>query len=717
MTLPDGRGSTSLLALISLSSAALFTIGCENRVAPPTTPAPTESTRPQPSPPHVPFADVTAAAGLAGFVHETGAAGDKLLPETMGGGAGFFDYDSDGDADLLLVNSSRWPRDEPPADAAPARSRLYRNDGTGRFDDVTAGSGLDLTLYGMGCACGDYDGDGAPDVYLTALGENRLFRNAGGGRFVDVTAETGTAGPAAAWTTAAGWFDADGDGDLDLLALNYLDWTAAADRAQPFTLTGSERGYGRPRAFGGTVPLLYRNDGGGRFTEVAEVAGLHVLNPATGEPLAKSLGLTFADADADGDLDILIANDTVRDFLFLNRTADGEPGRFVEAGIAAGIAFDERGAARGGMGIDAAPLRNDATLAVVIGNFSTEMTALYTSRRGEALFADDAAAAGLGAATRPDLTFGLLWSDADLDGRPDLITANGHLEPEIARAQPGVRYAQPPRLFWNAGPRAATEFVPLGVEQTGPAFARPIVGRAVAGADVDLDGDPDYLFTSLGGPPRLFRNDQTLGRHWLRVTVRGDGFNTGAIGATVAATAGGRTRTQTVNPTRGYLTQVELPLTFGLGEAETVETLRVVWPDGTTRTLENVAADRAIVVPRPKQPDASTDLFSPLLRLGEHRGERGERVTTGFHATPQPSRAPGVRLAAGGPVPPRRRRGAWRRGCRGRTPSGGGGRAGRRASPRGAPTGCPPARRTRRGRPARGSGGTAPRPGRGAPAG
>ena len=615
MTPPCEPGATrGRVVLTAIACALLLTAACmacggaqkflgaylnagADAVAP-SAPAPARRVESE-SPPHLPLTDVTAAAGLAGFVHETGAAGDKLLPETMGGGAGFFDYDADGDADLLLVNSTRWPGDEPPPDRAPALTRLYRNDGTGRFDDVTAGSGLGMTLHGMGCACGDYDGDGAPDVYLTALGKNRLFRNAGDGRFEDVTAATGTAGPATAWTTAAGWFDADGDGDLDLLALNYLDWTAAADRAQPFTLTGSERGYGRPRAFGGTVPLLYRNDGGGRFTEVAGEAGLHVSNPATGEPLAKSLGLTFADVDADGDPDVLIANDTVRNFLFLNQTAQGRPGRFIESGIAAGIAFDENGAARGGMGIDAALLRNDATLAVAIGNFSTETTAFYTSRRGEALFADDAAAAGLGAATRPDLTFGLLWTDADLDGRPDLITANGHLEPEIARVQPGVRYAQPPRLFWNAGPHAATEFVPFNSRRTGPAFARPLVGRAVGSADVDLDGDPDYLFTSLGGPPRLFRNDQALGRHWLRVTVRGDELNTDAIGATVAVTAGGRTRTRTVNPTRGYLTQIELPLTFGLGDAGTVDALRVDWPDGAARTLKNLAADRAVAVPRP----------------------------------------------------------------------------------------------------------------------
>ena len=414
-----------------------------------------------------------------------------------------------------------------------------------------------------------------------------MFRNDGGGRFADVTDEFHVAGPESAWTTAAAWFDADGDGDLDLFAANYVEWSREYDLAQPFTLLGDDRGYGRPAAFGGSVPLLFRNDGG-TFTEVAEASGLHVLNDATGTPLAKSLGVTLADADGDGDLDLFVANDTVRNFLFLNRTADGNPGQFVESGVAAGVAFDENGEARGAMGVDAATFRDDADLAFAVGNFSTEMTALYASQRGVGAFTDEAVANGLGPQTRLALTFGVLFTDADLDGRPDLLCANGHLEEDIQRVQQAISYAQPPQLFWNAGADAATEFVPFSQEQVGEAFFEPLVGRAALAADIDLDGDEDYLLTTLAGPPKLFRNDREQGKG-LRVTVRGTGGNAAAIGAAVTVTAGGRTQTKLVNPTRGYLSQVELPLTFGLGgDAETAD-VRVVWPDGVEQTLTGVS--------------------------------------------------------------------------------------------------------------------------------
>ena len=560
---------------------------------------------PEVEPPVVPFTDVTAAAGID-FVHENGAAGEKLLPETMGGGGGFFDFDADGDPDLLLVNSMRWPWDERPIDGPPATCRLYENDGTGQFTDVTAGSGIDVPLYGMGCAFGDYDADGDPDVYLTALGPNRLLRNDGADvdgkpRFTDVTAETGTAGGADDWTTGAGWFDADGDGDLDLLAVNYVQWSRAFDLAQPFTLVGGGRAYGRPQAFAGTFPLLFRNplvggERGKKFAEVAEEAGLHVMNAATGVPLAKSLGLTFCDADGDGRLDPVVANDTVRNFLFLRSGRGGDGAGFVESGELAGLAYDENGMARGAMGVDAARLRGGTDLAVAVGNFSTEMTALYVSPADAFTFTDEAVANGLGPQTRLELTFAVLFLDADLDGRADLLCANGHLEEEINRVQPAIHYAQSPQLFWNAGPDAATEFVPLGADRVGGDFRRPLVGRGASVADIDLDGDPDVLLCAVNGPARLLRNDQSLGRHWLRVRCVGAGANIDAVGARVTVVTADGEQVAWVNPTRGYLSQVELPLTFGLGDADAVERVTVRWPDGGETVVERPAVDAELVV-------------------------------------------------------------------------------------------------------------------------
>ena len=528
--------------------------------------------------PSIPWADITAAAGID-FVHENGARGQKLLPETMGGGVAWLDHDGDGFDDLLLVGSATWDgSDEQPSLA------LYRNAGDGTFEDITAAVGLDLTLYGMGCAVGDYDGDGDADLYITALGPNRLLRR-DGDRYVDVTDATGTAGGDDDWTTAAGFLDYDRDGDLDLVAVNYLDWSAEYDTAQNFRITGDQRGYGRPQNFGGTAPLLFRNDGadgdgndGVAFSEVAEDAGLHIRNPDTQVPAMKSLGLGIDDFNGDGWLDLLVANDTVRNCLFLNR----QDGTFAEAGIASGVAFDDAGHARGAMGVDVARFRDDDSLGVVIGNFANEMTALYVDPYRSAAFSDEAVASGLGPQTRLLLTFGVLFLDADLDGRLDIACANGHLDEDIALVQESQRYEQPPQLFWNAGDAGATEFVPLGVDQLGEAYLKPMVGRAVAAADIDLDGDPDLVMTQVGGPPRLLRNDviRPDGRESIRLT----GF---PIGTRITLNVPGEAAVErVVNPTRGYLSQsstavlLTVPTSAAAGFA-----FDITLPDGRTVTL------------------------------------------------------------------------------------------------------------------------------------
>jgi enediyne biosynthesis protein E4 len=568
--------------------------------------------------PYVPFVDVTRQAGIH-FRHSNAANGRKLLPETMGGGCAFFDIDADGDQDLLLVNSlDHWPWDKSVGassraahdERSPARpggptiatSALYRNDGKGNFEDVTAGSGLDVSLYGMGAAVGDYDNDGRVDVFISALGKNRLFHNEGNGRFRDVTDEAGVAGADGAWSTCCGWFDYDNDGDLDLFVGNYVEWSREYDESQNFQLTGGGRAYGRPQNFQGTFPYLYRNDGGGRFREVAEEAGLHIRNRDTIVPLAKSLGVAFADVDRDGWIDIIVANDTVQNFLLRN---EGN-GTFRELASQTGIAFDMNGNARGAMGIDVARFRDNDVLGIAIGNFANEMTALYVAYGDQMQFMDEAIPTGLGPVTRTSLTFGLFYFDYDLDGRLDLLTANGHLEEDINRVQPSQHYEQPPHLFWNCGAKADTEFLSVTEKQSGPDLFKPLVGRGASYADIDGDGDLDVLVTATGQAPRLLRNDQQLGHDWLRLKLVGTQSNRDAIGAWVEVELEDRVLCRQVMPSRSYLSQVELPVTFGLGRDGEVRRVTVHWPRGAEQHVEVGGANREIEIVEPRGSVGST---------------------------------------------------------------------------------------------------------------
>ena len=556
--------------------------------------------------PAIPWTDVTQASGID-FIHINGATGEKLLPETMGGGSAFIDFNGDGFPDILFVAAKRWDHDPTPtteanaAESPPSSLRMYKNDGTGKFTDVTSDVGLDVVMYGQGCAIGDFDNDGKPDIYISGVSEttsgpgpNRLFRNLGES-FVDVTQETGVRGGAGDWSTSCGWFDFDNDGDLDLWVCNYVQWSREYDLAQNFRLTGGQRAYGRPQAFGGAFPRLFRNDGNLKFTEVSEESGIRIIAPTTGNALAKSLGLIFHDFDRDGNLDVMVANDTVQNNLFRNM---GD-GTFREMAALAGVAFDSEGNARGAMGIDAACARQDDRCAcVAIGNFSNEMTAFYVSSPGAMVFTDQAVANGLGPATRLFLTFGVFFFDADLDGWDDIFHANGHLEEDIAKAQSSQTYAQSPQLFWNAGPESTTEFIALPVESTGKDLSKPMVGRGVTYADIDGDGDLDVLITASGGRPRLLRNDQQLGNQWIRVRLVGNGTtsNRDAIGGRVdVILKSGRTLSKFVSPTRSYLSQVELPLTFGLGKDE-IDSIKVAWPDRSEQIVDAPEVNRLIEV-------------------------------------------------------------------------------------------------------------------------
>lgn len=546
--------------------------------------------RPSAEIPLMPFVDITQSAGIR-FIHENGAAGEKLLPESMGGGVAFLDYDGDGDPDILFVNSCRWPWDERPVETAPTMA-LYRNDGDGKFTDVTTDAGLNVTFYGQGVAVGDYDNDGDTDLFLSAVGPNKLYRN-DGGRFVDATESAGVGGAADEWSTSCGFLDYENDGDLDLFVCNYIKWTREFDKAQPFTLTGGERGYGRPQDFPGTHSYLYRNDGDGKFTEVSAAAGLQIRNPVRKNVFAaKSLGVTFADFDNDGWIDIAVANDTVQNFLFHNQ----QDGTFVEKAIERGMAFDQQGQARGAMGIDFARIRNARHAAIAIGNFANEMSALYVADGDSMQFNDEAIATGIGPQSRLELTFGTLFLDVDLDGRFDIVAANGHLETEINKVQASQFYEQPPHFFWNCGPESRTEFVPVPSDKCGTDFLKRMVGRGAAFADIDADGDLDLLFGATGAPPRLIRNDQNLGHHWLRVDVAGVNGCQSAIGAKIeVVTATGKLLHQ-IMPTRGYLSQSELPATFGLGSLEAIESVTVRWPTGEQKTIQSPPVDRVLKV-------------------------------------------------------------------------------------------------------------------------
>ena len=542
--------------------------------------------------PSIPFGDHGRTAGIA-YVHESGAIGEKLLPESMGGGCAFLDYNNDGHPDILFVNSDFWPGTQPANRQRPTMV-LYKNDGKGSYTDVTEDAGLEVSFYGQGVAVGDYDNDGWVDIFFSAVGPNRLFHN-NQGKFEEVTELAGVAGSEREWSTSCGWFDYDNDGDLDLFVCNYVRWSPEIDRELQCTLDGKLRAYCRPDAFEGTFPYLYRNDGRSKFTNVSEKAGIQVKNPNTGVPAGKSLGVAPVDVDGDGWIDIVVANDTVQNFLFHNN----RNGTFEEIGAQKGIAFDNAGNARGAMGIDAGFPRNDKTLAVVIGNFANEQTALYLAEQNSVellQFSDDAVATGLGPPSRIWLKFGLFFFDADLDGRLDLLVANGHLENDIHKVQASQKYAQPPQLYWNSGADAAAEFVPVPQQQTGSDFVQPLVGRGAAFADIDGDGDLDVLLTATGGPPRLLRNEQQLGHHWLRVKLVGHKSNRDAIGSWVEVHQGDTVQRRQVMPTRSYLSQVELPVTFGLGDNAKVDKLVIRWPDGSQQELDKVEVDRLITV-------------------------------------------------------------------------------------------------------------------------
>ncbi|MGH9348518.1 MAG: CRTAC1 family protein [Vicinamibacterales bacterium] len=517
------------------------------------------------------FTDVTAASGIR-FRHQSGAFGRKYLPETMGSGGAFLDVDGDGWLDVLLVNSKMWPGRPGPR----TRHALFRNNTNGTFTDVTAASGLGVEMYGMGVAAADYDNDGYVDVYITGLDGNRLFRGTGGGRFVDVTARAGVG--ASGFSTSAAWLDYDADGRLDLFVARYVEWSVEKDLF--CTLDGKTKSYCTPESYRGQSGMLFRNRGDGTFEDVTRAAGLH-------DPTAKALGVALLDFDGDGRIDLFVANDTQPNRLYRNRGN----GTFVDVGVTAGVAFNEAGVARAGMGVDAADVDDSGRPSLVIGNFSNEMMALYVNE-GNGLFIDEAPASTIGRASLLTLAFACFFFDYDLDGLLDIFAANGHVADDISRVQPRVSYAQPPHLFRQTGKRRFEDMS----ARAGADFARPMVARGAAYGDYDRDGDPDLLVTTNNGPARLLRNDGAAASA-VRVALRGRTSNRDAVGATVMIRlAGGVRRTQMVRTGSSYLSQSELPLTFGLGPSGVVESAEVTWPGGRVETLGALAAGHLHII-------------------------------------------------------------------------------------------------------------------------
>ena len=523
------------------------------------------------TPAPITFADATAAAGI-NFIHNSGRAGQKFLPETMGSGGAFVDLNGDGWPDIVLVNSRDWK----PRPGKRSLSALYRNNGNGTFTNVTAASGLDVEMYGMGIAAGDFDNDGRDDLYITSLEGDRLFHNEGNFKFRDVTKTAGIVN--ANFGTSAAWFDYDRDGRLDLFVANYVQWQA--DKDIYCSLDGTTKSYCTPESYKATATKLFHNLGSGKFEDVSAKAGV-------GEPTSKSLGVAVIDYDADGWPDLFVANDTQPNKLYRNN----HDGTFTEKGVAAGVAFSEDGVARGAMGADAGDYDGSGRAHLLVGNFANQMLALYRNE-GNGLFVDEAPTSTVGRASLLSLAFGVFFFDYDLDGRPDIFAVNGHIEEEIGRVQPKVQYRQIPLMFHNLG---QGRFDSVG-GSLGAAFNVAQVGRGAAYGDYDRDGDLDILITNNQGSARLLRNDGGNRNHWLTIRTVGVKSNRDGIGAIVRVETPSGTLWQTVHSGSSYCSQSDLAVTFGLGSATTARAVEVLWPSGAKDRVADVAANQFVKI-------------------------------------------------------------------------------------------------------------------------
>lgn len=514
------------------------------------------------------FEDVTARAGLA-FQHNNGAFGGKYLPETMGSGCAFLDYDNDGWQDILLVNGTDWPGHR----TQRSTMHLYRNNRDGTFTDVTRRAGLDIEMYGMGVAVGDYNNDGFPDIFISCVGQSRLFQNTGKGTFIDVTERAGLGGRNA-FSSSALWFDYDRDGLLDLFVTNYVKWSADLDVF--CTMDGKQKAYCTPEAYRGATCWLFHNKGDGTFEDVTAKSGIF-------DSSSKSLGVAMFDYDLDGWTDLFVANDTEPNKLYRNLGN----GKFQDMALRAGVAFSEDGKARGGMGVDTGDYDNSGIPSLVVTNFDNEMMGFYRASKG-GLYVDQAPRSEIGRRSRRSLGFGCFFFDVNLDGLLDLLVVNGHIDDTVTNIRRDVQYAQPPHLFINQGSEGFRDVA----ADVGGGFANPKVGRGAAFADFDRDGDLDVLITTNHGPAYLYRNDQSSGNQSIRFKLIGTKSNRDAIGAMVKIHYGGESGSRVVKSGSSYLSQSELALTFGLGKRNKVDRAILSWPSGRVEDYKDLNAGR-----------------------------------------------------------------------------------------------------------------------------
>ena len=554
------------------------------------------------------FAEMATTAGLGEFRHVTGANGDKWFPESMGSGGGFIDYNGDGWMDVLLVGGGVWPKEK---ERKVPGLWLYRNNGNDTFTNVTAEAGLgNIVAYGFGISAADFDNDGDQDFYFTTLNENMLFRN-DGGKFSEIGKTAGVTG-GKVWSSSAIFFDADRDGWLDLYVGNYVDWSPENDLW--CTLDGKTKSYCTPELYKGIPGRFYHNNGNGTFSDKTEAAGF-VNSPG------KTLGMAELDYNRDGWPDLAVSNDTQRNLLYKN---NGN-GTFTEIAAMSGVAYDENGRARAGMGIDAGIVDQSGEETIFVGNFSKEMVAVFRYTGESDLFLDRAASSKIGRPSLLTLTFGLFLFDFDLDGDLDLFASNGHVQEDIEITQDGITYREPPHLFMNNGDGFFTDEAP----KIGGVLTQPIVGRGAACADYDRDGDLDILVTENGGPVHLWRNDLNSRHHFLRVHLQGQKTNRDAIGARLVAVADTLRMERRIRTGSSFLASLEKAATFGLGQAAKLDSLSVYWPSGRVDRFAEIKVDREVLlvegaaqlVDYPKaQALAVNQYVRPRAQFGSARG-------------------------------------------------------------------------------------------------